>query len=533
MEEQKLHLTEIIETLSQDDNTQNSVIDESSTKKLCELIETVPDEIIFLLETAIKERKKKNKSVSYADMMYEAQVAGVEKYNKKENNKKSKSEGKISVGLKPKIKEENINLDLKKIEKILNDHEISKESFNTAVCCLLSAISENELNYLWDQVQRDMYLITIEKLLEPYLNGKVRLEYVDENSKKSKFKENTTPQIEFDGYNHLLRIKEGDCFILKDNEVLYNKFYKMLFNTDVDDEDNSDKRALFDQLVDKFAVPKEIWPFAFMAVYIQYLSADRDKVESGYLQRKIEEKISREKIIDDCLDNSYEAKFISTLERIVPKKKYKFQFLKEETRIKLHLGYVQFLAENKNDVDYLLNLYLYNHYFPIVDVMCAIAHIPIPIYKSDFEKNYQYLCEYTNIKGMLTKQRLLHIISSNSSLIINKTIISAKKDIFMQHSLLNRYFNQLSKDLLENEITNLKTADDVNTVYQYYKKAIEIIKLPMQSLVDENYDIYYKMYDTSTKKIENTMNGTFDLLEAVYHSIRISRGSIAEEKKTK
>ena len=103
----------------------------------------------------------------------------------------------------------------------------------------------------------------------------------------------------------------------------------------------------------------------------------------------------------------------------------------------------------------------------------------------------------------------------------------------MQHSLLNRYFNQLSKDLLENEITNLKTADDVNTVYQYYKKAIEIIKLPMQSLVDENYDIYYKMYDTSTKKIENTMNGTFDLLEAVYHSIRISRGSIAEEKKTK
>ena len=374
------------------------------------------------------------------------------------------------------------NLDLIEFEKILKDKKYNKDAFCSAIQLMFSAISNSKVEALWDTLMLDMDLMLLEYLLDPYLQGKV-LVGVDGVLEE---------KLTFTGYKNYLQLSIDDCFLfpheldyeIRKEDILYCNFIKTL-SIDLDVAEN-----LFATLVDTFAIPKAIWPFAFMAVYLQYLNTDREAVRIAYRKKRLAKGALLCEIAQDWEDFTHEELFVFTLDSIIPSSSYDFMLLKDRSHLDAHLNFVRFLCENAENVNFRLNCYVYNHYFPILDMMYLFSRITLPINQKYFEKFYVSLYGYTNIKPLNLKQMVLDRIVNGTVLGINKNVVGEREELFQDNSSFNCFFNQFCDAVFQQDIAYLKKTEK-KELKNFYR---DLEKNVLESLITTKYIPYWFMY---------------------------------------
>ena len=346
---------------------------------------------------------------------------------------------------------------------------------------ILGPVSQDMGNTLIQMMIFDSHLITIGKLLEPYLETNTIMDAYEQKT----IKRNCILKLDYKDLVESTVKRTG-----KDGIV--NKLFDKL--SVIDDF----RMMFFTVIVYNVPIPYDIFPFAAFALYIQYLveieklekikedmknERENAKIECHKENRKYVEKREDD---EELSDRETGWCWVEDVKKILPDNKKKFRLLEEPKLLKLHFSFLKFLDENRNEINYGVNLYLYNRYFPLVDILWLYDLVSLQCTsKKEFEDNYAGIACLTRMEPFFTKQFLI------SKAMIDKVF---RMRLFgMQHDDRHRDYDSkraLRKTEIEKNRKNIKYGDT-----KYRENVIDFFNVLCESIS------YHFLNDISDKAI--------------------------------
>ena len=401
-------------------------------------------------------------------------------------------------------------------------------------------VDEAFIDKLVDWLYTDALLILLEKMLTPYLNGielTVSLEemnYIKDNLSKINYltmllgmcKERKKHQPEITNDNNpkknlgYLDIGYKTSLYLSDEEILHTMDNPLFldfcktFNITAIEAD-----SIYSGLLCFFAIPEKILPFILFAIYLQYYDYRSDeevfeknvgsdgvfKMPPG--EKDLDEEIYQRIEVEDKASGLYWAAHIKS---IIPKYKRRFTLLDELKHIKVHIMFLEFLNKHKRNIDYDLNLYLYNTYFPLVDVLMLYKLLVSEPEKS-LNKNYTDFICFSKIKPMYTKLFIMSDITISSPLKMRKMINDQYTENFLT------FFGVVCECIAYNLNADITIGQNPST----------------KEKAKNNFDEYQSTADTFKRSVNLTNNEDFLSRFLENHSEMLRSAIVYSEKNYK
>lgn len=343
---------------------------------------------------------------------------------------------------------------------------IANENYEQLIDYVFSnSLKEEQKQILLDSLCIDAALIAMEKLVEPYLNGSSNIKTILPKGYSDEiFTELPMSMIPKTG-TYKMELTKPSVFDIDDTVEKYKnlfeewriKKYKMgqrkLDKSELKEYEVGEE---FWSLVGETLeyVPEQIIPFAVISLYIQY----RRKLNNSNNDITIAIKEWQKDEI-----------------KVVPKCKKAFRLLKNETTLVEQFQYM-YIDSNlpTENINILLNLYLFNLYFPLADVL-LLNDVVIGKCNSRQEqlKMYDEIAEYVNIKPYFTKRFMLdNAVYINKELQFNRKNKSDLSDYLSVTAIevINTIAECMAERILKTENEYLSEYDDYKQILIKSKK---------------------------------------------------------------